>query len=380
MENAGDDTFYFIPIGNSKKDYREVQSKDSIQEVFKFNEQYTHIYGSLKRAEQSPYFNKVDKILIISDMEPDYQVSQAPWYFTRSEISSIKKTHLLLQRWSKTKKIHIVLQGWGNPPTREHYHIGEYETYDTLLQTQTKRIISKNNKKLAAFSLIALAEEKTVRLYATSRSASEAQNTEELHHIFCQNLPVKDKKMCTQPITPRQISNNFTLTIDIAKPIPLSRYFPDLRERIWDSQFIGPSRQFKITSLKKGISKTTPKTHFYFKVIPSDAGMSYSQPQILAHAQCTTEEHTVSEKRLSSPEQATRWIASVINSELKRMVTKCYPPAAPLKLIYVKDRQGRPLSGNYKFLVQYSYKGMQEQKKTAPTSIENGTLKLHIPH
>ena len=381
------DTFYFIPIGNSNRDYQEVTSKDLIRETFRFDEQYTHIYESLERAEKSRHFKNVDTILIISDMEPDYQVARAAWYFTQSEISSIKNTHLLLQRWSKDKNIHIVLQGWEDRPTKERYGIGEYETYATLLQTQTRRIIFENNKKLAAFSLIALYEAKVVDLHARTKSKDE--NRAALGHIFCKTLPIKDTKMCGGNAgdddgdgddDDNKISNNFTLTIDIAKPIPLSRYFPDLRKRIWDSQFIGPSRQFEIASLKKGFSKNRPTTDFYFKVSPSKKGMSYSHPEIVVHAKCTKSAAYSSPKRLSSPEQATRWIASTINSELKRLVTQCYPPPAPLKLIHVKDHKGQKFPGSYNFLAHYIYTGNQTSEKTPESNIDNGTIELRMPH
>jgi hypothetical protein len=411
MDSVGSDPFYLVAIGDSHKPPSQLQSQllssdlpkterwDAIRQIFQFQDQYTHLHDSLKRFESDSAFKAAKQILIVSDMEPDYQIAAGSWVFDINDIYSVGNTQDLLRKWvEQGKQVYIVLHGWEERPQRDGQKILKDDTFEDLLKVQVQkaqggRLVREptENKKLVALSLIELKAKypESVHLYPMPREINGYRNEEQFRQALCGFLPLStsDKpKVCGGAVDKMpEGTGGFTIAIDIAPSLPLSDYFQVLKGQITDSEFIGPLRHFQVVHLDKGIRQDSrrPNTIFYFKVREGKKGPPYHKPRLYTYAKdrngqwlnCSSQEPS---KRQSSPDQATRWLASTINDKLTKIVGQYYPPDTVPKTIVLLNENDHPLVGEYKFSVYYKFKGLPGEYETQKRHVDQEGI-INIP-
>jgi len=410
MGVIGSNRLYFAAIGDSHtqacqmldSSMPESERRRAIGEVFSFADWHTPIYESLNSVESCDAFKRTDNILIISDMQPDYQRSAGDWVFDRQDINDVGKSHTLLKSWiDQGKQLHIVLHDWQKAPQRDNKAFNPFiystDKFNNLLKKQLKKARKQKllvkepwvNQKLVALSLVELQEYKPNAVHFIPMPTKikigdkEHLNHEGFRHVLCGFLPISPLKagdVCDIPI-----KKAFSIAIDIAPRLPLSRYFNLVRKQITKSELIGPVRHFKVDTLKKGQRQTSQiGADFYFRMLAS-SGTPYQYPKLMTFAKDATgqwlPDNTFSLKEPDSgltQDGAARWLAASINEELTKIVKKYYKVHAPLKTIYLKS-QGHAKLGKHKFSVLYRFEGNPNDERSKRRLADDGMVKLPIP-
>lgn len=378
----------------------------AIQNTFNFQDQNTLIYNSLKSVESCEAFKETDNILIISDMEPDHQVSAGSFVFDRQDLDDANNTHNLLKGWvAQGKQLHIVLHDWENVPERDNRDFEPFISTDesliSLWRAQKKKARQgklvreySTNRKLVALSLLELKEYEpsAVHLFSMPLKKNNKPNHEGFRQVLCGFLPISPSEAAG--VCDVEILKEFSVAIEISRPLALSRYFDQLRGLIKEIQLIGPLRHFKIVSLKKGRWRKCDarldhniKADFYFRMCEGDSSPSYREPRLRTFAKDANgqwlPDDTFKVKKtdaaLPNKERATRWLASSINAKHREIVSKYYKVPAPLKTIYLVSQDQNPVLGNYQLFVQYRFEGGQNDEETKRRLANKGIVKLPIP-
>jgi len=411
MEVAGPNPIYFAPIGNyssSGISCEQILSSNlsrsgrraAIQNQFRFNNWYTKIYDSLSRLESCNAFKEADKILIISDMESDFQRTAGRWYFDRQDLDDVQNTQTLLQHWiEQGKEINLVLHGWNKVPKRDGDFIRYQDSFGTLWQTQFEQASDgklvkqrRENKKLVALGLLELREQhpQAVHLFEMPLEMNGYRNEEAFLYVLCGTLPITRQEAAQVCVT--RTKTKFNIAIDVAPQLVLSSrhrkhlYNQSQGGEIRDSQFIGPRRYFEIQSLRKGLSKHHPTSaEFHFKILRSRGGQPYWYPRMetfvkdLAGKWLPLKVITAN-KRQPSRQQAARWAADNINQILNAFVKGLYPVLEPSKKIFLFNQDGSKLVGNYEFSAYYRFSdGKNEEEAKWTDTVENGVIQLPLP-
>lgn len=327
--------------------------------------------------------------------------------FDKQDIDDANNTHNLLKGWvDQGKQLYIVLHDWENVPERDNRDFQPFiSTDDSLLnlwraQKKKARRVQfvrepNTNKKLIALSLLELKEYEpsAVQLFPMPLETNNKPNHEGFRQVLCGFLPISSRDAAG--VCDVEIPKEFSVAIEISRPLALSRYFELLRGLINESQLIGPLRHFKIVSIKRGRWRNcgeTPLNHnikadFYFRMCEGDSSPSYRHPRLLTFAKdvsggwLPSDTFDVAETDVAFPdkEHATRWLASSINAKHREIVSKYYKVPVPLKTIYLVNQYKESLFGNYQFSVLYRFDGTSKDEETKRRSANDGMVKLPIP-
>lgn len=389
---ASPDRVFFAPIGDNASQgvlvdsYAPPAERTSlVDKTFRFSDVFTKIDGSLRAVEQSTSFVNIDRILVVSDMEPDSD-NVGPWSFNNQDLVDLEGFLGRLGRWASAeqKKVTLVLHGWQAVPVVSPADI---EDFPKEIRWRINQVpMSGNNlvdRDLVVRGLLRLKRDYPgIEMRVIPLTIDGDPNEEELRDVLCNYLAIKDPEVCWTYEAER---TDFKMRVDFDRRMLLSTHLQEtLRQSGGVKISIGPPRTIQMAKVESNLAQDhDPGVDFHFRVRAGTGGKPFYNPTLtvsLKKADGSVEElgnALTPPQSLTSEEEMVAWANGEIGNSLRSLITDHYPPVTKLKRFEVTGPDGQPLASGYRLQVRLSYSSTgsepfesrtQETRRDAPVS------------
>lgn len=387
MDVRGQHVYFFAPVGIADKNARRLVDsrldkavRDAhVDEIFNFRDIHTKIDPSFKLIENTEAFRIADKIIIISDMESDYQISEKRWYFDQNDLMDVRGYLRRMKSWVEkhNKKILIVLHGWEKSLDRylrDHSQLkSNDETFDTFdqemdLALQTAKLYgmvreSWRNQILTAKGLYRFKtfHPKAVEIHNMA-AGKGIQSIEAFIHRLCGCLPHDDPEgyVCV-----REFRDTFQIRIDFDRRLGLNAYHKEkfLKDMENIVLFAGPKRTVYLKDRVAFMAFREKTAHdssvdYHFQ-ISAGSGTPYYYPVISASVRQGTgqiEEKPAfsDERKKTSLLDMLNWVESELTENLlKNYIATDFPPGTKsMHLFLTMSDQQVPVPAGYRIYAE----------------------------
>ncbi|WP_028314629.1 hypothetical protein [Desulfatibacillum aliphaticivorans] len=413
---------WFAPVGDCDVErnifpiIKSSKSKkmETIKKVFAFNDNYTKIDGSLKMAEdylrEKNIFDEIDKILVISDMEPDYQVNRKPFYFEEKEYDDLINYLTRLESWlteKEDRKIVFYLHDWNQKP--ESYNSNKDSLFDDIRYSRNHVTKCKKNhwdipencstnRQLVKDGLARLKDKYgnrvrleviPIKVPASGISGGTIPNTEGLIDCLCNNLEVKDKK---QEVCIVSTKKDFKVKVAFSTRLLANEGVgPKIfKKHIPDEIEAGHLRRIeaKVYYTLSGLSleNVLDDADYFARIDRGNTHNPFAKPKITLYSKADQRQGgsiTPAMKNVCPPEELTsvgsmmKWTAGKLEDLLKADIKENYPPSMKFKEVIIQDFIGHDLAQGFDFRAAPVDSSLGDIKMFRPTK-KKGKVKLKV--
>ena len=402
-------TFYFAPIGKPSAKWKVIENSkrsfsSNIKKLFTFEDRFTDIDSSFQWIEQSDCFvqKKINKILIISDMEPDVRnTGKKPWVYDRSDLENMRNYLIRLKRWSRTIEVEIVLYGWRNDYNQSLTAKEIERTYIDNEWNQIEREIQRRSLCKHCEKPIRSLLKKELDLIALVNplfTVDTISEDESPLNILCKKLP---NNICS-----KQLKDSLSIRVDIDPKLQISL---DGSVMLTMPRFVrrrGPQRTIRLidNTIHYGIQpEHDRKADYHFRIMSSDKGRTFSYPYLLVTVQKDQEMivqndpnikkivETKTDKNgsemLKKPKKSRAskkdvlfWLGNEMKNVLEEYSIDDFPIQKDNITIKIKNFDNSPINKGYRFHVKTKYDaGDFEPSNTTEQTDDEGIVSMQVP-
>ncbi len=386
---------YFAPIGAPSGPVRLVDSADepaaqrqSVQSLFRFQDAYTKVDLSLQRVEATTAFAQAHQILIVSDMESDFDNAGIGTLNGR-DLKDLRSALQRLESWvtQHDKSIELILHGWNAPPNHPKRAWQRFAAAWQSAQSKARTGLLKQvgeNRRLIGLGVQQLDETHANRMVLRhiAKAIDRRLNQEGFRNVLCGILPIADpqEQVCLAPA-----KDTFNVRIDVDHRIPqLSRAHLQALEELIPPDVIpqsGPKRAIRVEPIRRGVETAhDSNADYHFRVLRSRRGAPHHYPTIQATAH-TCQAPDVKEKdavrsqsKRTSPRAMLSWSGKMVKTLLEQYIDEDCPIPERKKKFWLFAAPNQPLQGGYDFFVRTAYEGGQAKQTEIEKLERSNTL------
>lgn len=394
---ASPERVFFAPIGDTASQGVLIDSyappderRNLVNGTFRFADVYTKIDGSLQAVERDPRFGNVDRIFVVSDMEPDFD-NVGPWSFNNQDLVDLQAFLDRLGSWasSRQKKVTLVLHGWSAVPVLSDQGDQNVDDFPKEIQWRIAHVPQSGGnlegRGLVARGLLRLQRDHPqIEMRAIPTVVEGETNEEEFRDVLCSSLAIKDPEVCW---TYEAEKTRFQMRVDFDRRLLLPAELRDSLRNAGDVKIaVGPPRTIQLATIANSLAADhDPAVDFHFRVRAGTQGKPFYNPVLSATLK--KEDGTVETagtvfepaRDLTSEEEMVTWVNNEIGNALRTLITEHFPPVSKLKRIDVIGPDGRPLATGYRVQVRLDYSDpsakpflskTKETREDAPVSFQ----------
>lgn len=144
----------FAPIGpqaglKQMLDSNKTIDENAIQASFSFTAGTTPLAESFSAYDATTAMSCASHIIIVSDMEPDHQITGKRWHFSREDIEDLKHYQTILRGWlQNNRRVTVLLHKWHEIPRPSSYSSDDLDHYPETLDETIRTIRAQQPQQI----------------------------------------------------------------------------------------------------------------------------------------------------------------------------------------------------------------------------------------